>query len=333
MSEKSITKKRALEFDCLKWFAMLSVVVSHFANLCVGDSAFCRIVFIYTYAFHMPLFIFLSGLFNRKRTSFPIDSVVFFVVVSLLIRFLSVAEGLMFSPFPAFHLWGDGSSSWFLIALAIWISLAYVFQNANPILVVCLSIVFGCAVCFDPSLGDTLAIMRTFVFAPFYFIGFFLTPDWVLNTFKSKLSLVFGSLIVVGFAIVCILELDAIYLLRPLFTGRNPYSAITAIESCGIAHRLLCYFISGLLVASFVALFCHMRFQWMAKWGTRTLGIYCFQEVVVMFLYHSGVMKFVTGLAFGHAIWLGIGVIACLVLSNKAFSAPLTYIKKNLAKP
>lgn len=59
-------KNRVREIDALKFILIFSVMVGH--CLTFGKSDYLNnIVYRFIYSFHMPLFVFLSGMFFRKK--------------------------------------------------------------------------------------------------------------------------------------------------------------------------------------------------------------------------------------------------------------------------
>ena len=60
-------KKRIFLFDNLKFLLIMTVVVGHCLDCMIENSSIMKSLFIFIYSFHMPLFIYLSGLFHSNR--------------------------------------------------------------------------------------------------------------------------------------------------------------------------------------------------------------------------------------------------------------------------
>ena len=60
-------KKRIFLFDNLKFLLMTTVVIGHLSDCLVKSSDIMKSTYVFIYAFHMPLFIYLSGLFHSNR--------------------------------------------------------------------------------------------------------------------------------------------------------------------------------------------------------------------------------------------------------------------------
>ena len=65
--EKIKAENRVFLFDNIKFFLISTVVVGHIIDFATAESDVYKSIFLFIYSFHMPLFIFLSGLFNKNR--------------------------------------------------------------------------------------------------------------------------------------------------------------------------------------------------------------------------------------------------------------------------
>ena len=59
--------QRVEKWDILKFFLMFFVVLGHIADCYTLEHESMRSLYLFIYSFHMPLFIFLSGLFLRFK--------------------------------------------------------------------------------------------------------------------------------------------------------------------------------------------------------------------------------------------------------------------------
>ena len=59
-------KERIYKFDNIKLLTIMLVVVGHVIEPYVDKSDMFKSLFIFIYSFHMPLFIFISGLFQKR---------------------------------------------------------------------------------------------------------------------------------------------------------------------------------------------------------------------------------------------------------------------------
>lgn len=61
-----ITKKRIYKYDNVKALLIFLVVVGHMTTDYVSDSMLVRNITLWIYSFHMPAFIFISGLVHKQ---------------------------------------------------------------------------------------------------------------------------------------------------------------------------------------------------------------------------------------------------------------------------
>ena len=139
----SAQKQRYYLFDNLKFFLILLVVVGHFADgylyelydrtkIIAGkpETLMYNKVTIFLYAFHMPLFLFLSGLFQKRDCNKSVlkKALSFFILGYILKCFLYISKCVFRTPYNAdskisFSLLGGDGPFWYLLALAVFIVL------------------------------------------------------------------------------------------------------------------------------------------------------------------------------------------------------------------
>ena len=61
------SKKRTVKWDNAKAGLIFLVVFGHFAEIFCEDKDFYKSMFFFIYSFHMPAFIFITGMLGRKR--------------------------------------------------------------------------------------------------------------------------------------------------------------------------------------------------------------------------------------------------------------------------
>ena len=62
-----IEKKRIEKWDNLKALLIFTIVIGHLADYYTKNSMDMRRVYFFLYIFHMPAFLFISGLFSKKN--------------------------------------------------------------------------------------------------------------------------------------------------------------------------------------------------------------------------------------------------------------------------
>lgn len=182
MNEKCGMKQRDSRLDALKMFLMICVIWGHvplldgFVDIGLPNNydvltwASVRGI----YAFHMPLFVLLSGFFSRRKTVREqfrgslklLGLFAVFQTIDLLVQSFAYCTlpSLGRIVHPCFALW-------YLLCLFYWRMLISVIPgNWNPRWMVAASIAMSLAIGFTPIRGE-MGLHRFFSFMPYFMIG------------------------------------------------------------------------------------------------------------------------------------------------------------------
>ena len=333
--ETLMGKTRFIYFDNVKFALIALVVCGHFIDIdAVTTHRMARAAFVYIYSFHMPLFIFISGLFVEPKkidSNKAIERVVLYCILGFSVRvFLLIVTTILGKP-PAFSLLSASGVSWFMFALAAFYTLAFFLRNINPRIILVASLALGLIVGYDSSIGDFLYLSRIVVFFPFFWLGTMLQPSQIEAITNRKSIKIIGALVLIGFALICIFQTSEIYNYRGLFTGRNSFKSISAIQDCSALNRLLAYSMSAVMCASVLAITPHSKLPIISNGGKRTLQIYLIHYAFIYVLQYFGLLVFVNNLpGFGWLIVFIIGILVTLVLSIKWLEAPFVALNNSI---
>lgn len=331
----SATSSRLQEFDVLKGIAIFLVVIGHLADLGTVEFRLFRCVFSFVYAFHMPLFVFLAGLFDGpgKRPLSERIPAYLALYVALQIAFLGY-NWLAGKPMGFSLLW-VGPLPWFMLAMPQWMAIAHYSRNAHPVLVLALSVGLSLCAGYDPDINHYFSFSRVVVWAPFYLAGYRTSPRRLLGFCKEgkgRFLAVPALLFLLAFAAVCVLRTDDVYAHREAFVGRFPYSDVR-IEGYGASDRLGYYLLSSLLVASVVLAFVHLPSRFLAWAGRRTLPIYCFHDLLVFALGDFGVYALLVGIPYGGVVLLLLSVPLVALCASPPFERLVSWFRQQFVPP
>ena len=332
VKSRTETCERVALFDNIKFLMITLVVVGHFADVFTKDSDVCKGIYLFIYAFHMPMMLFISGLFysNKKNTS----KILFYVCSGFILKISLAIINLICHQRTGFSLLSDGGSPWFFFVLAAYQLLMYLLRNTNKKFLLIFSILLACFVGYDKSVGSYLYLSRIVVFFPFYLFGTMLSPQKIvsfLNKYSKKLIVIAIVIIAIWF-FFCFYKIDSAYNLRVLLTGTNPFSK--EIISVGPLLRLLCYCISFLTGAGLLVLMPEKQIPFFSSAGSKTLNVYYWHWLIYSlaerFLHISRL--FTLGTAGAIAFFL-IAVLLTVILSCfKIFDYPLKTVKQQCFK-
>lgn len=353
-------KERVYKFDNIKFLAILLVVIGHCIECYTSydnPSSF-NSIFVFIYSFHMPLLIFISGLFTKRQTKgdkFNIKKFSYLIIVGFLLKFCKMIVQIINIIYAAYKngepitlklfnrgtldvgLLGSNSIEWYLFVVALCVLIAYLVKDIHPAITIPVSITLGCLIgklnfisypstLYNPNF---MYLQRLFVFLPFFLAGYYLTPEKVMDIVSNKLIKVISIVFLIGFFIFCFRFQDIIYPFRSVFSGMNSY-ARTTVEGCNIQHRLLTYAISTILVVGIISVIPNVKIPMISKMGSNTIGVYFFHNLIINLLGGFGFFTFLETLTFGDVGWkilvyvFAIGLT--LLLSLDIFSLPFKKI-------
>ena len=329
MSEK--LRPRIYKFDNVKLLVITLVVVGSFAEGFTDRSDMFRSWFVFVSSFSAPLYIFLSGLFQKqyKKGSKPnLQKITYYLILGYILKLAIFLLRRWNGEDVGLDMFGGATIEWYLFVIVMYSVTMLLLRRVHRYIVFPASVLLGIIAGFLP-LGDEFYLMRYFVFLPFYVAGYYLTPARV-RRFSHRLNVkLAGIAFMLIYFIICFRERDIIYPLRMLFTGRNRYS-IVPIEGCTFYHRLLCYGITAVLIISVIAVIPNRKVPILTHMGRNTLGVYFWHYPIVLLLWHFGVFDMLMPL--GDPLWkvvvLAAAVIVALILSLSIFHLPLRKLQE-----
>lgn len=249
--EKYVDKNRVALWDNIKFILVVFVVIGHFVDIFCTTSEAAKSIYLFIYAFHMPLFIFIAGLFHREKNISK--RVLFFITVGLVNKiFIMIFDVYFNNSKPKFSLLSEDFAPWFMIAIAAYIMLTHLLKDTNKKCMLLIWIFIACFIGYDKAVSDYLCLSRIIIFFPFYFLGSIISSNPKREVKKNKLMLCLSCIILIVWALFCLFDLKDVYILRHLFTGRNPFDE--RILYYGPLVRLGCYVLSILLCWSIIML-------------------------------------------------------------------------------
>lgn len=322
---------RIEKWDILKFGLIFLVVLGHIADEYVKTSETMRSLYLFIYSFHMPLFIFISGLFskntvNNKRVDRMFGFFLMYLfskaVISLYWSF--AGETGRFS----IDILNANGAPWFMLAMCVFPIITYLVRNVKPAYVLLLAVALALLIGYDRKLVDTLAVSRITVFFPFYYLGYITEPKKVQEFTDKRIIKIFSTLIIVAFLFAVFYLGDKIYAIRPLLTARNPYMSLGSMANYGALLRFGCYIMAVVLSVCFIAVTPNRTpFKFISNFGARTISVYVFHYVAIYLCYnqlHLNTLfdKILPNGGSGLLI-IPLALIITLVLSLKIFYVPI----------
>lgn len=332
-------KQRFPKWDNLKCVLIFLVVLGHCIETFIDDSYMFKRMWLMIYTIHMPLFIFVSGLFAKSTllSKEKVKSKVFmYLKYYFIYKVLLFAVKLVITGEGSFSLLSEVGVPWYMFAMAAYILITYIARNIKPAYLFTLSIILACVIGYDREINDFLMLARIINFYPFFLMGYYAKQD--MKILESSVMKKICSLVVLAaFVGIVWVNITKAYEFRPLLTGRNTYYAFE-IPGYGILYRLAHYVLASIIGLCIIYIVPE-RVNILTFIGKKSLYIYVIHGVLLKvlrsFQWEQRLMD-----NFAPTIWkamvLATSVVivglCCTKVAEKAFAFIINrkYVKDNI---
>lgn len=311
-------------YDNVRFVLISLVVVGHVLEETLQIGIY-QSLFLWIYAFHMPLFLFLAGMFHKDRDPLPLAMAYF--CIGLVLK-IGCFMATMFLPGEAeFSLFSEPRLPWYMFVLAVYTMAAYILRNINKVFLLLLSCMIGCFFGYDKTIDDLLCLSRMLTFCPFFFLGQLCDPSALEASVKRPCFRTAGAFVLMLWLMACVSFREKLYPLINLFTGKGYYAFEMPLVPWGVAYRIFCYGVSFLVGGAILCVMPRRELPIMTKYGGRTLQIYCWHWPIVRIsnaVFHLSAHLCVT--PAGMVIWALSGFGLALLLGRKVFGVPINWV-------
>ena len=295
-------KQRIYRYDNIKALLIFLVVVGHMTTDYVSDSHLVRWTTLWIYTFHMPAFIFISGLVHKRyiteeraalgfrgETRLRLDKVIgFFLCGYGLKLFLQFTRTLM-GQNPLWHTIAEPGIPWYLFVMAEYEALFYLMrridEKVKPWMMITGAFALSAAVGYFPFINDTFCLSRMINFLPIYMIGYYLDMREFNERLTGKRKLKIAGWCGIAFTLaVCRFAPWGIYSWRKWFTGRRSYEFLEDIfpfaYSNGWWIRIAVWLVAIAITLCIVVVIPDKNLGYITTVGSRTLNVYFWHRPV-----------------------------------------------------
>ncbi|MCL6573332.1 MAG: acyltransferase family protein [Bacillus sp. (in: Bacteria)] len=326
-------KTRDAYYDNAKFLLVFFVVFGHLLQSYIHEDKYIYTLYTTIYTFHMPAFILISGFFAKgfqkkgylkniaKKLILPY--LIFQGIYSLFYFFLNEQKVIDLNPLnPQWSLW-------FLISLFCWNVMLFLFTKWKAVTALLLSVALGIVVGYFDEINSYLSLSRTFVFFPFFLLGYYLKNGHFekIREFKFK----FISLFI-------LISLFVTFYFLPDFDnkwlfGSKPYGALNYSYLNGGIIRLGVYCLTLLASLSLLALVPRQKY-FFTKWGTSSIYVYLLHGFFIKFFRNSGLVEILNNTQ-QIVVLIILSILLIAFLSSKMvrkISQPLVELKSKFFK-
>lgn len=334
-------ENRIAKWDNAKALLILLVVTGHGLFDLLEASDTYKAVYLFIYLFHMPLFMFISGLLLKHtvRTGHRLKQrVVGYLILGFLLKFLILIERLLFGfyDYKQFYMWHENSVPWYLLVLAAYLLLTHCLRNMSGRFLLLLAVIFGCLAGYDKAIGSLFSISRFFVYYPFFLIGTYWDPEKTEPASAKYLWKAASAALLVTVFLFVFYNINVLYPFIDLIKGGNSYPSLKPVigtanvHLCGF-YRLLYYCIAVLLSAAVVILL-PSRSHIFTYIGAHTLPVYMFHRPIQLaVVYFRAVEYMITASDVRlQILYILSAIVITLIFSHPSLSRTETWFWRQL---
>lgn len=274
---------RIQKWDNIKFLLIFCVVLGHMTDVYADNSLLSNCIRLFLFTFHMPAFVFISGLFEKKnikerRYNKIFSYLILFVFIKVITFF---AEWIAYGERPDFSLLSTGNVAWYAFCLFAFNMITILTEKFSPKYVLIASVLIALFAGYDKEIGEWLCLSRVIVFYPFYYLGFILDPKKVMEVLNKKSLKVLSALIIASVIVIICLFNQYLFGFKFVFAGRIAFVKIMKDRPCAFVYRMICYVVSVLVGGSVICLvpdkLCKGFF---AKLGAKSVQIYALHSAL-----------------------------------------------------
>ena len=252
----------------------------------------------------------------------------FYITSGFLLKIVTYIAQYAAGGKPEFTLLSEMGAPWFMFCMAFYIGIAYILRNSDKRPVIVITMVLAAFTGYDKNIGDFLCISRTLVFLPFFLFGTVIKPDKIAGFRRRNAGwlIPLGMIILAAWGYLCFGQREHFYILRHLFTGRNPFGK--SVVSYGFAARMVCYIISICTGFAAVMVIPTGRIPGISYMGRNTINVYFWHWPLIMGA--DTLLKFgnLCNTDIRKMIFMATSVMLTVVLSTKIFEFPMKQLRE-----
>ncbi|MCC8072811.1 MAG: hypothetical protein LIO62_01615 [Clostridiales bacterium] len=322
-------KKRIALWDNLKLFLIFMVVLGHLTLQYFHSSQMFGTMSMVIYTFHMPAFVFVSGLFSKRGINSdkpPIKKAFGFMMVFLYIRILTCFSNVIFGVKSEFEIFSASDVTWYMLAMGFWYIITWALRKIDCKYILITSVVIACFASYMQGDTDFLCVLRVITFYPFFYCGYIMDSEKVAEVTSKRISRIFSAVYFTAFVVICTVTFEKSNWLFGILTCRRKYASLDEYADWGGLLRLAYYIVVGLLVFSVISLCPRKEFAF-SKYGARTMQIYVYHRPILYIMKNAGLFYLIRLVGEGWE-WIAVLVMIALtaLLCPKFWNKPIEFL-------
>lgn len=326
-------KKRIAKWDNVRLLLIFGVVLGHLIGYVNPDGDSMDKVYLFLYAFHMPAFVFLSGLFAKRAIQGRrVDKAFSFLQLYFVIKFSMFFAKRAVGFESRFELLSTLEIDWYALAMFLFYLAMMFLQRYDKRYVIPAVLLFGCMACYDPTLDGWLVLSRAAVFFPFFVLGYYIPPDTLAALSRRVWCRLAAAGVLAAAGWTAANRYDELKWTIPLLKG---YAYGVLIEDdlfyWGGLYRLAMYAAALLMTLAVCVLMPSIQGFWTGM-GSRTMSVYALHFCAIfLVLTNTPLRETLDAMPEVQASWCIAALAAALVVVLSIM--PLDWLIGKLTAP
>lgn len=321
--------ERIQKWDNVKFILIFLVVLGHVCDHYVKESALVRTMWICIYSFHMPLFFFISGLFSKRKVDEKQYVRIFtYFALYVVSQMLLLLSKMFFANQYSVELLNTKDAPWFIFVLFFYYLITIAVRRFDYRYILIGSVILACMAGYDESVSDMFQLSRMIVFYPCFYLGYMMDESIIRKKISGKKWMVISWILLLIGVIVVYQNIDTVYKIRPLLTGRNAFTKMKGMmyPLGGLLRfgQYILAFVIGMLVIAAVPE--SMMKGRIAALGKRSIQVYTLHRPCIIFLINKvniSAALYSIWPAHYHLLILPVAFLITLFCSWKLFEKPI----------
>lgn len=273
---------RIAKWDNVKFILILSVVLGHFLARYTDDSINAKRLVFFIYTYHMPAFVFVSGLFakktvNEKRYDKIFGFLLLFLVTKYALFLVKVLRGAKLE----FSYLEMNDVSWYAFAIFVFCLETIFFRRFDKKWMMIIVLLNALVAGYASDIDTYLSLSRLLTFYPFFLLGYYLEPAKIMEFTGKMWVKISSAIILLVTAAVCYVKIDSLYWCLEILKGKHGYATLDQYGNYGFFLRAGWYVIAMILTIALVSVIpeIHSIFTTI---GSRTMQIYALHYIPML---------------------------------------------------
>lgn len=310
VGENSLDTPGKTFFLNLRFVLIVTVLVGNAIEPLIGSMSNLHSLYLWIFSFHMPLFVLVTGFFANKHLTgthgrriimqIGLQYIIFQSLYSVLDATLYQVHGIHHSFFAPYLL------LWFLASHAFWRMLMIGMRKWTPATQFIFAVASGVAVGYLQLDGVWFSISRTFVYLPFFVLGYHFSFQSFFRFYQKWIKFTAAA---VSILLLILFAAWGSELPIGWLYGSMTYTQLGFQEWYTGIYRLAVYGLQFTAALAFMG-WIPYSFCRMTDWGSRTLYVFLLHGFIIRFAAVSGLYSYIN-----HSIDAVLLVLSAIVLS------------------